>query len=81
MSWDPDVVKIQPDAVERELFDGEPRIRMETAAKRFGLGPREKEIRASGEIPFGMIVRPYTLQPGQAEIVAERLHAVLASNV
>lgn len=79
VSWDPEVVDITPDQLAKELFEGEPRIRMVTAEDGFGLGPREKEIRESGEIPFGMIIRPYTLQEGQAEIVANRLYELLAS--
>ena len=48
VSWNPDVVKITPDQVAKDLFDGEPRIRMVTTADGLGLGPREKEIRDSG---------------------------------
>jgi L-seryl-tRNA(Ser) seleniumtransferase len=80
VSWDPDVVKITPDKVAKELFEGEPRIRMVTAADGLGLGPREREIRASGKMPHGMIVRPYTLQEGEAEVVAHRLYALLAAH-
>lgn len=79
VSWDPEVVDITPDELAKQLFEGEPRIRMVTAADGFGLGPREKEIRASGEIPYGMIIRPYTLEEGQAEIVGDRLRELLAA--
>jgi len=80
VSWSPDVVRITPDELAKDLFDGEPRIRMVTAANGLGLGPREKEIRDSGEIPYGMIIRPYTLQEGEAEAVANRLHELLTAH-
>ena len=80
VSWSRDVVKITPDELAKDLFDGEPRIRMVTAADGFGLGPREKEIRESGEIPYGMIIRPYTLQEGEAEVVANRLRELLTAH-
>jgi hypothetical protein len=73
-------VAVQPDDVYRELFDGTPRIRMSTAADGVGLGPNEPAIRESGRIPFGMVVRPYTLQDGEAEVVAARLRQVLMSH-
>lgn len=81
VGWDPAVVKVQPDEVYTELFEGTPRIRMSTAADGVGLGPNEKAIRASGQLPFGMVIRPYTLQEGQAEIVGARLREVLAAHV
>jgi L-seryl-tRNA(Ser) seleniumtransferase len=81
VSWDPEVVRVSPDDVYRELFEGEPRIRMSTAADGVGLGPRTKEIQESGRVPFGMVVRPYTLQEGEAAIVGDRLRDVLASHV
>lgn len=81
ITWDPAVVKVAPEAIAKELFEGEPRIRMVTAADGLGLGPREKELRSSGKIPHGMIVRPYTLQQGEAEVVANRLHELLARYV
>lgn len=80
VTWDPSAVRITPDEVAKELFDGEPRIRMVTAADGLGLGPREKEIRASGKIPHGMVVRPYTLQEGEPERVANRLHEILEAH-
>ena len=80
VSWSPDVVKITPDELAKILYDGDPRIRMVTAANGFGLGPREKEIRDSGEIPYGMIIRPYTLQEGEAEVVANRLRELLTAH-
>ena len=80
VSWRPDVVKITPNELAKELFDGEPRIRMVTAADGLGLGPRESEIRESGEMPYGMILRPYTLQEGEAEVVANRLRELLMAH-
>ncbi|MCZ6771215.1 MAG: aminotransferase class V-fold PLP-dependent enzyme [Proteobacteria bacterium] len=79
VSWDPNVIEITPDEISKALFEGEPRIRMVTAADGLGLGPREMEVRASGKIPYGMIIRPYTLQEGEAEKVAKRLHELLAA--
>ncbi len=81
VGWSPEVIKITPEAMAKQLFEGEPRIRMVTAADGLGLGPDEKKIRASGEIPYGMIIRPYTLQEGQAEMVAKRLHGLLLAHV
>ncbi len=81
VSWDPLIVKVQPDDVYAELFEGTPRIRMSTAADGVGLGPNEKAIRESGQLPFGMVIRPYTLPEGQAEIVAARFREFLMSHV
>ena len=80
VSWDPAVVRVTPDEVYRELFEGEPRIRMSTAADGVGLGPHTKDVLESGSVPFGMVIRPYTLQEGEAEIVAERFHEVLMAH-
>lgn len=80
ITWDPDVIPVVPDDLAEELFGSEPRIRMVTAADGLGLGPREKEIRESGNIPHGMIVRPYTLQDGEAEVVAARLRTLLTAH-
>lgn len=80
ISWDPEIVKISPNEVYDELFHGEPRIRMSTAASGVGLGPHAAHIEMTGEVPFGMVVRPYVLEAGQAEIVADRLSEVLLAH-
>lgn len=81
VEWDPAVVKISPDDVYRELFEGQPRIRMSTAADGIGLSARAREFLETGRVPHGMVIRPYTLQEGQAELVASRLSDVLTAHI
>ena len=74
------MAKVSPDEVYRELFEGEPRIRMSTAVDGIGLSARAKEIAESGEVLCGRIIRPYTLQEGDPEQVAARFYDVLMSH-
>lgn len=81
IDWSESALKITPDEVSTELFRGDPRIRMITAASGVEFFPYSAQAQESGKEPAGMMTRPYVSQEGEAEIVANRLHQVLLSHL
>ncbi len=67
ISWDGARLSIWGQAVEKLLLDGEPRIILAGST-----GTAREPARSS------VTIMPYMMSPGEAEIVAERLHAVLS---
>jgi L-seryl-tRNA(Ser) seleniumtransferase len=63
--WDPERVGVTGREVSERLFGGGPRVALAPAG---GAGPET-----------GVTINPYMLSPGEDEIVAAALHAVLAS--
>jgi seryl-tRNA(Sec) selenium transferase len=67
ISWDGGRLGLWGQAVEKLLLDGDPRIVLAGAT-----GTAREPERSS------LTIMPYMMSPGEAEIVAERLHALLA---
>jgi len=68
--WDPAVIPLTSDEVEKLLWEGEPRIAVGGAGSFLPFPPStEPEIR----------IVPYQLEAGEERVIAERVHAVLAN--
>ena len=61
VSWDRDIVKIAPDDVKRRLRDGDPSI----------------ELIPGGYVPETLEIASWMLEPGEAEIVGDRIVEIL----
>lgn len=70
VQWDPAIIALTGDEVETLLWDGDPRIAVGGAGSFLPFPPStEPSIR----------IVPYQLEAGEARVIAERLHAVLAN--
>ncbi|MEZ5402295.1 MAG: aminotransferase class V-fold PLP-dependent enzyme [Bryobacteraceae bacterium] len=69
INWDGDAMGIAGREVEKAMLDGDPRVVMAGA-----FGDRRSNMKRSS-----VSVMPYMMMPGDAEIVARRLHEVLTT--
>ena len=71
--WDREALKVTGEAVLKALNDGEPRITLA------GAGGGGRGADNSNPNMTGVSITPYMMAAGEEKIVADRLHAVLAS--
>src|SRR5690242_11272802 len=75
ISWDPARLHITGDEVAEELATTKPRIALAAGGGGGGRGARGVSADASST---SVSVTPWQMQPGEAQVVADRLHAVLS---